>query len=134
MELVRIAKKFVQGPSQVQPEHVRRSKPQRNPDVLQEPAEDGGILLTAPLLQQGSGFAGMMAKWMRAPDTKRFELEAVGAFVWNLCDGKHTFEGISNRLREEFKMNRIEADAALLAFLQMLGQRRLITLTLGKDK
>jgi hypothetical protein len=118
----------------MQPETLRRSKPLRNPVVRQELAEDGALLLIAPLIQQGSGFAGLVAKWMKAPDQKRFELEPVGAFVWNLCDGRHSFEGISKRLREEFKMNRIEADAALLAFLQMLSQRRLIALTMGKDK
>jgi hypothetical protein len=122
------------GSSHLQPDHLRKSKPLRNPDVLQELGKDGSVLLLAPLLQQGNGFVGMMAKWVKAPDHKTFELEPVGAFVWSLCDGQHTFEGISKRLKEQFKMNRIEADAALLAFLQMLGQRSLITLTVGKEK
>ena len=134
MGLVRVAKRLFDRSPHMQPETLRRSKPLRNPVVRQELAEDGGLLLIAPLIQQGSGFAGLVAKWMKAPDQKRFELEPVGALVWNLCDGRHSFEGISKRLREEFKMNRIEADAALLAFLQMLSQRRLIALTMGKDK
>jgi hypothetical protein len=61
-------------------------------------------------------------------------LEPVGAFVWSLCDGKHTFEGISRKLREEFKLSRLESDASLSAFLQMLSQRKLITMMVAEKK
>jgi len=134
MGLVGVAKRFIDRSERLQPEQLKKSKPLRNPAVQQDAAEDGSMLLLAPLVQQGNGFVGLMAKWMKAPDTKKFELEPIGVFVWNLCDGKNTFEGISKRLREQFKMNRLEADAALLAFLQMLSQRRLIILTVGKEK
>jgi len=132
--LVRIARRFLDRSEHLQPDTLKKSKPLRNPAVRQEGGEDGSLMLFAPLAEQGRGLAGLMAKWVKAPDHKKFELEPVGAFVWNLCDGRHTFEGISKRLREQFKMNRLEADAALLAFLQMLSQRRLITLTIGKEK
>ena len=132
--LVDLAKSVIDRSENLQPDQLKKSKPLRNPDVCQEIEEDGSLLLLAPLVQQGRGVAGMLAKWMKTPDVKKFELEPVGAFVWNLCDGRHTFEGISRALREEFKMNRLEADASLLAFLQMLSQRRLITLTVAKGK
>ncbi len=134
MGLVRIAKRFVNHTEHLQPEVLKDAKPMKNPNVTETLEEDGSVLLSAPLAQQGRGFMGMLAKWMKAPDHKKFELEPVGAFVWNLCDGRHTFEGISKKLREKFKMNRLEADAALLAYLQMLSQRRLITLMVGKHK
>jgi len=132
MGLVRVARQFFDRSGPSEPDALKRAKPLRNPDVLQDLADDGTVMLMAPLAQQGNGLAGFLARWMKAPDHKKFELEPVGAFVWNLCDGRHTFEGISKRLREEFKMNRIEADAALLAFLQMLSQRKLISLAPGK--
>lgn len=134
MGLVRLAKRFFDRSEPIEPAALRRSKPLRNPAVTHKRAEDGSLLLTAPLELQGRGVAGMLAKWMNAPAHRDFELEPVGAFVWNLCDGRHTFEGISKGLREQFKMNRVDADAALLAFLQMLSQRRLIMLTIGKGK
>jgi len=134
MGLVRVVRQLVTPTEEIKPEKLRKSKPVRNPVVTQEQGDDGIVILSAPLILQGRGVAGMLAKWMKAPDQKKFELEPVGAFVWNLCDGKHTFEGISKRLREQFKMNRLEADASLTAFLQMLSQRRLITLMVGKDK
>jgi hypothetical protein len=52
----------------------------------------------------------------------------VGAFVWSLCDGEHSFAQIVQELRSEYKMNRLEAETALAAYLQTLGQRGLITL------
>lgn len=133
MGLVQVAKRLIDRSETIKPEQLRTSKPLRNPEVDQSIGDDGSVLLLAPLIRQGTGMMGLMAKWMKAPDHKKFELEPVGAFVWNLCDGRHTFEGISKKLREQFKMNRVEADAALLAFLQMLSQRRLITLTIGKE-
>jgi hypothetical protein len=90
--------------------------------------------LQAPMSPGGKGWLSTMAKATKMPDVRRFELEPVGAFVWRMCDGKHTFEGISRRLREEFKMKRVEADAALGAFLQMLSQRKLITLMVKGQK
>jgi len=77
---------------------------------------------------------GKLAAKAGRPDQKQFELEPIGAFVWNLCDGKHTFEGISKKLREHFKLNRLEADASLSAFLQMLSQRKLITMMVSQKK
>ncbi len=134
MDLVRLAKNTFDRTERIDPDKLRKAKPLKNPSVTQEITEEGALLLIAPLTQQGRGIVGALAKWLKAPDQKKFELEPVGAFVWNLCDGRTTFEGISKKLREQFKMNRLEADAALLAFLQMLSQRRLITLMVGKTR
>lgn len=131
MRLVELARKWVEPKNPVSADALRRAKPAKNPAVTEAPGEDGVILLTAPLVLQGKGYLGWMAKKMNAPDTKSFELEPVGAFVWSLCDGKHTFETISRKLQTQYKMNRLEADAALTAFLNMLGQRRLIILNPG---
>lgn len=132
--LADLAKRLAGGKTVLSAEEFRGAKPAKNPNVEEETTEDGGILLHAPLVLQGKGVMGWIAKRMEAPSTKTFELEPVGAFVWALCDGKHTFEAISRKLRERFKMNRVEADAALTEFLRMLGQRRLITLSMEKRK
>lgn len=128
MGLVELAKRWVEPKGHISSEDLRASKPTRNEAVNEERQDDGAILLRAPLILQGKGYMGWLAKRMNAPETKSFELEPVGAFVWSLCDGRHTFDAISRKLRAEYKMNRLEADAALTAFLQMLSQRRLIVL------
>lgn len=134
MGLVDLARAWIQPKNQIPAETLRASKPARSPAVKEETMADGSVILTAPLSLQGRGYLARLAKKMNAPETKSFELEPVGAFVWSLCDGKHTFDAISRKLRERFKMNRLEADAALSAFLEMLGRRGLVTLKMGTPK
>lgn len=133
MALARL-KRFVEGSPKRLPKGLyEKAKPVRNEHVQALPF-DGGVRLIAPLETQGTGFMGLLAKWTKMPDTKEFELETVGAFVWDLCDGQHTTEGIGRKLRERFKMNRLEAETALGAFLETLSRRRLITMNVPAKK
>ncbi len=134
MGLADLAKGLFDRKVRIDSAALRKTKPTRNAFVKMEELEDGSLVLQAPLSTQGRGIMGRIAKKAGKPDMKHFELEPVGAFVWNLCDGKHTFEGISKKLREEFKLNRLEADASLSAFLQMLSQRKLITMMMAEKK
>jgi hypothetical protein len=113
---------------------MKTAIPVRNPFATIVEETDEVTILEAPLAETSRGFMALLAKSPKAPKTKRFELEAVGAFVWQLCDGKNTFEGISRQLLEKYKMQRVEADASLAAFLQMLAQRKLITLMVKGQK
>lgn len=113
---------------QLAPEALRSAVPSRNPVVQVLDEQEGRVVLEAPLEVAKSKWVAGLARLTKQPETKRFELEEVGSFVWNLIDGKRSFEGISEALRERYKMGRVEADAALGAFLQMLSQRRLVTL------
>jgi len=134
MGLVELAKGVFERRAKVDVSELRKSKPIRNTFVVAEELEGGSLVLQAPLSTQGRGVLGRMAKKAGKPDVKHFELEQVGAFVWNLCDGKHTFDAISKKLRDEFKLSRLEADASLSAFLQMLSQRKLITMMVASKK
>ena len=134
MGLARLAGRFFDTRRRLDAQSLRLAKPYRNPSVTFEEAEGGVLYLQAPLSTQGRGVMGKIASRMGKPDTKKFELEEVGAFVWQLCDGTHSFEGISKKLRERYKMSPLEADASLTAFLEMLGQRRLITLIVKEKK
>lgn len=126
MGVARVKSKFT-------PEQLRKARPLRNPAVLFEKQEDGSVLLEAPLEQQNKA-AAWIAKKMKSPQTKKFELEPVGALVWEFSDGQHSVEAISKRLREVYKMNRLEADASLNAFLKMLIERKLITIQVPSKK
>ena len=132
MGLADLSRKLFERQRPLSPADLKGAKPLRNPAVEEAKGADGELFLRAPLSSQGKGVLGSLAKAMKAPDTKTFELERVGSFVWSRCDGRHTFEGIVKELREEFKMSRVEAQASLEAFLQMLAQRRLITLLVKK--
>ncbi len=126
--LDRLIKRGLDTRPKLSPEQVKKSKPTRNPAVKFQKQEDGTMFLEAPLSEHGRGISGWIAKRMKVSDTKKFELEAVGAFCWELFDGQNNVETISRKLREAYKMNRLEADASLNAFLQMLSAKNLITL------
>lgn len=126
--LVDLAKRALGHRAPLAQEVLRTARPVRNSEVVAHVQADASVVLVAPLKGRIKGFAGWVAARAKTPPERKFELEEVGAFVWELCDGEHTFESISRKLRERYKMNRLEADASLSAFLQMLGQRRLISL------
>jgi hypothetical protein len=128
--LVELIRERVDPRPRFSAEQMKRARPMRNPNVKWEIGTGGELLLEAPLAEQGRGFSAWMARRMNMPVTKKFELEPVGAFLWELFDGQHSFETLSKKLREEYRMNRLEADASLGAFLQMLSQRKLIVMTL----
>ena len=52
----------------------------------------------------------MMARWLRAPTERKVELDEVGGFVWELCDGSHTVEIVVQKTSKQYKMNRREAE------------------------
>jgi hypothetical protein len=125
---------LIGGKPKLSPQELRKAKPLQASYVEAEALPDGSIVLSAPLAKQGRGILAAFARASKKPATKQFELEPVGAFVWDLCDGNHTFEGIARKLREKFKMNRLEAETALEAFLRMLVQRRLVILVVKSKK
>jgi hypothetical protein len=131
--LAEVVKKKVDPRAKLTQEQFKKARPLRNPAAEWTVAEDGSVLVEAPLTELGKGMVGWVARRMKMPSTKKFELEPVGGFLWQLFDGKHNVETIGRKLRQEFKMNRVEADASLSAFLQMLNSRKLITLLVGKE-
>lgn len=133
MGLAELATQWLGRPPKIDRDALRSAKPLRNPGVTWEAMEDGSLELRCPLESYGKGLMAAFARRAKLPSEKKIELEPVGALVWLHCDGKHTFGEISRKLRDSYQLNRIEADAALAAFLQTLGQRRLITLMV-KDK
>lgn len=109
-------------------EDLRRVRPVRAQTAAWRDAEEGGIIVEAPAVRHGWGSRLLYPLAEPGRRTRSFELEPVGAFVWGLCDGAHSVAEISKRLQSRFKMSRLEADAALAAFLQMLARRGLIRL------
>ncbi len=84
-------------------------------------------MLTVPLdMNKGGKLTRLLAKWMRAPSERYVELDEVGGFVWELCDGNHTVETIVQKTGKEYKMNRREAEVSVTMFLQMLHEKNYI--------
>jgi hypothetical protein len=117
---------MIRRPAKLQPGAIRRAKPVRNPAV-EESEADGIMTLRGPAVLRGL-LGKALTRASSTPPLKTFELEEIGSFVWSQVDGCRTFESLSKLLQTKYKMNRLEADASLEAFLKMLADRGLITL------
>ncbi len=117
-------------PPEVDRDAVLILRPGRNSSITWEQQTTGETILTIPL--ENSSNRGrinkFMSRWFRTPDERRVELDEVGAFVWELCDGNLTVEGIVQRASKKYKMNRREAEVSVTMFLQMLHERKFIGL------
>ncbi len=134
MGLAGVIRSWIEGGRRPSADAVRATVPVRNPDAKTEIREDGSAVIEAPLAGPAKGMLGALAKAAKLPAQRQFELEQVGAFVWEQIDGKQSFASISQKLRERFKMNRLEADASLAAFLQTLGRKGLVVKAKGGRK
>ena len=62
------------------------------------------------------------------PPIKTFELDAVGRFVWDLCDGKRTVADIADLLAREKKLEIKEAEVSLATYLKTLTKKGIIAI------
>lgn len=113
-------------PPQADREAALTLRPARNSALTWEKQESGETILTVPQNAKVGKITRMMAKWLNAPTERRVELDEVGGFVWELCDGQHTVENIVQQTGKHYKMNRREAEVSVTMFMQMLHERNFI--------
>ncbi len=111
-------------------------RPARNSLLTWEKREGGETILTVPRNESASKLTQLMARWLKAPTERRVELDEVGGFVWELCDGSNTVETIVQKTGRQYKMNRREAEISVTTFLQTLHERKFIGFykRVGKQK
>ena len=68
----------------------------------------------------------------RAGMRKTFELDELGKFVWDACDGKTAVRRIIRKLADRYNLNQREAEVATVAFLQMLTRKGLVGISIQK--
>ncbi|MER3558206.1 MAG: hypothetical protein C4336_01110 [Armatimonadota bacterium] len=103
---------------------VLKLYPLRNPSVGYELRSDGSCLLKVPF--RPKGIAQLFSRIFKVPEEHQIELDETGATVWLLCDGQHSVESIVQRLVNQYKLERREAEFSLFAFLNLLSQRGFI--------
>lgn len=101
-------------------------RPGRNSQLTWERQPEGKTMLTVPMSRKAGKITRLLAQWLRAPSERRVELDEVGGYVWELCDGNHTVETIVQKTGREYKMNRREAEVSVTMFLQMLHEKNYI--------
>ena len=87
------------------------------------------LRLTAPL---AAGRLHRMLAGRRSMPEKSFDLDELGAFVWESIDGRRHVEDLIRRFAGEKRVNLREAEVAVLAFLKTLAQRNLIALAVSE--
>jgi hypothetical protein len=113
-------------PPEVDREAVMTLRPGRNSLLTWEKQPGGETILVVPANESVPKITRMMAKWLKTPVERKVELDEVGSFVWDLCDGVHTVESIVQKTGRHYKMNRREAEVSVTMFLQMLHERKFI--------
>lgn len=100
---------------------VLRSVPIRNALIQWTKEESGEVSLVVPVDQKKH--LRLLIRLMNLPTKRVVSLDEVGSYVWEQCDGQHTFEQITQGLAERFRLTRREAEASLAEFFRLLGRR-----------
>ena len=101
-------------------------RPGRNSLLTWEKRDSGELILKVPQNEKANRIAKTLARVLKAPKERQVELDEVGGYVWELCDGQNTVEAIVQKTGRQYKMNRREAEVSVTMFLQMLHQRNFI--------
>jgi hypothetical protein len=99
------------------------SVPVRNPSAEVKAFEEG---IRVTLTRDQTRMPWYVKMMPSPPPTRTFELDAIGALVWDLCDGSRTVAEIADALAEEKKLEVKEAEVALVNYLRMLVKRGII--------
>jgi hypothetical protein len=105
------------------------ARPVRLAEATLTPRADGGADLKIPM--RPSRWAGLFFK-MPTGATRTFELDALGLFVWNACDGKTSVQQIIRKFAARHQLNLREAQVPTVRFLQMLVKKGLIAMALER--
>jgi hypothetical protein len=93
---------------------------------------DGVVTLYVPF--RASPLVEKLCRWFKVPPSDaKFELDEIGTFVWDSCDGTVPIHGMVERLATRYKLSRKEAEASLTIFLRNLVRRGLIAIVVLKE-
>lgn len=79
------------------------------------------------------GWLAKLSEWFSGKEAwKRIELDSMGSFVWERCDGERSVGQIVDDLCDEYRLHRREAEASLAEFLTELRKRGLVEMKEGE--
>ncbi len=119
-----IKRKIKKGGMSFTRDDVVKSRPVRNSLIKWEKSENGEISLVIP--QKNTLWVRSVSKVFMLPKSRVVALDEVGSFVWTMCDGHNSMDGIMKMLSNKYKLTRKEAETSLLAYFRLLGKRGMI--------
>ena len=107
-------------------EQLLTAVPHRNKAAKVESFEDG-VLVWIPLKRPW--FACAPLTWILPLSShRRVQLDAMGAWVLEQCNGGVTIERLIDRVAEKYKLSFREARTAVLQFMKMLHERGIVAI------
>ena len=110
---------------------VLAATPYANESMQVERRRGGGLMATIPLRRPG--YMVPPISWILPfSSRRRVELDAVGAVVLDMCDGRRTVETIIEKFAADHKLSFRESQISVTQFLQLLTQRGLVVIVGAK--
>jgi hypothetical protein len=97
------------------------ARPLRRDDAKLTTNPDGGGKVTVPLRANRAWIFRMPVG-----ASKTFELDALGLFVWEACNGKTSVQQIIRGLGKRYNLSLRESEVSTITFLNMLAKKGLI--------
>jgi hypothetical protein len=105
--------------------------PVRNPGLTTHVSDDG--IVTVELPRRKDWMGGVLGFLFSVPASKPVQLDEIGSFVYDRCDGERTVNDIVDDMMAEYKLNRREVEVSLTKFLQTLAQRGIIAFAVPQE-
>jgi len=104
-----------------------RSVPYRNEAMQISRHADGTVLASVPM-KRPKYLVPPISWILPFSESRRVELDAIGAGVLDLCDGDRTVENVIERFAQQNKLTFREAQLSVMRFLGELTQRGMVVL------
>ncbi|MGD2174015.1 MAG: PqqD family protein [Candidatus Brocadiaceae bacterium] len=107
------------------------AKPVLNRLVKVERDGKGNVILHIP--RRDTALVRFVSRVFKMSPYSRLTLDALGTFVIELCDGDHTVRQIVDKLSENYKLNKREAELSTSEFLRTLARRSIVALVIEEQ-
>ena len=123
--------KWLLGRSSIERERqdMLRAIPVQNPQVERTLLADGRLILRGP-----TRVDGLQRLVGRGSVLRQFEIDTLGDWVWQHCQGRLTVEELVRGFGGEHAVNLREAEISVVSFLNMLAKRNLVAFVVGREK
>ena len=85
---------------------------------------DGATVLNLP--RKRTSMVRVISTFFRLPPYKQIELDELGSYAVELCDGANTVNDIIAQFAKRFQLHRREAEVSMLTYLKSLAKRGII--------
>jgi len=96
-----------------------------------ETTDTGRVQVSAPVRR--TLLSRLMKRLTDSPQYKKIELDEIGTFVWQQCDGRTNVRKMIDRLCKRYKLSYREGEVSLTQYLSTLARRNLIGLAVRGD-